>query len=343
VAIADAKEQASGKSEAVAEPASESAPEADAKEPAESKEVDGAKPADVEAGDDDADDDREPSEVDRDRDTARLEALAKRLGMKVEGDRVSVNERAAFRDERRKTKQALQAEREAIEADRAKFQKDNESAVALHKRLADAIEAADIEEIAQAVGFKSWAELNQDFIQKRSSPLARELAAMKKRERERDEKDVKEAETRKQAERSAALERERKEYFARVSEDIDDSDDDSVRELGKIEGFREMVLRAENDALEPDGKGGYLTIPRDKAISVARQQAFESWQRLNAVFGKDAPPPEKARKAPLERPSARSSGGKTVTIDQIDTTTASGNQDWFAEAERALREAAASR
>lgn len=327
-----------------AAPKGQKAPTKPAAEPAKAAEdgeteatADAAESPEAEAQEaDDGDENAEPDEASRDRDTARLKKLAQRLGFKIEGDAVAVDERAQFRAERRKSKEAIRAEHEALEKARAEFEGEKTKTGAQYKRLADAVEAGDLDAVADVLGHKSFSELSHHFMRMKSSPEAKRIEALEKEKRERDARDQKEAAARAEREHAAKVERERKEYFAELSSDVDDAEDESVKSLGKVQGFKELVLRHEQQEYDPV-KG--VTIPREEAIKRAVEEARSSYAALHAVFGSAAPaaPEKPAKGAKPKAPSARSGGAETLTLDQIDTTTPEGNARFLKEVEALMK------
>lgn len=324
---AEAAVASQGGAESTPEP---EAPEAskDAQEPPEEPEKAKAEgDAEAEPETEPEDENAEPDEAARDRDRAQLDKLVKRLGLKLEGETVSVSERAAFRKERRESKEALRAEREAFEAELAKNKADLETEAAKSRRFAAALEAGDVDAMAETLGFKSWNELNQHVFRQKSSPEAKQIEALKKELQAQKEREEKTAKEQAQKAESARIERERRQYFATLSDDVDDFEDETIRALGKVDGFKEIVLRKEQEEYDPNlGK----TIARADAIKLAAEDARKSWEALNAIFGKSAQPVKAGR--PAKRPSGASAGAPDLNLDQIDTSTPEGDRAWFGKA-----------
>lgn len=285
------------------------------------------------------DPDAEPGEVRKDRELAKLKSLAEKYGFKVEGETVSVDERAQFRAERRKSKEALRAERDRFEDELRRRQGEVDTLADESKRFKSALEAGDVDAMAQLAGFKTWNDLNQHVFRQKSSPEAKRIEALQKELKDRSDREEKQAKEREQKDASARIERERREYFSTLSDDVDDFDDDQVRALGKVEGFKEIVLRQEQEEYDPNLE---KTIPRDEAIKRAKLQARKSWEALNAVFGKGGSE-EKEAAAPKV---TRGPGGKPVVkpahskaplrLDEIDTSTPEGERKWYEMAAQTL-------
>lgn len=343
----EAKPKAEPKTEAKADEATEASDEAnDAAEPEDKPEAktekaaqsEGAEPAEAEEAEElDASDEK------ADRARAQLAKYAKQLGYKLEGETVSAEERVKFRAEKREARKAFQAEREAWELERGKFLERDADNGKKYQGLQAAIEAGDLDRIAELLDATSWNDLNQQLLIARSSPQAKEIAALKKAAKERDERDQKAATEKAQREQAAAQEAERKKYFADLSDEVDDAEDEQVRSLGKVAGFKEMILRAEQDGLERDQFGRWKTIERKEAIKTAFEQAKASYEQLRAVFGpkgeateEDEKPAKASGKKPAAKPSGKSAGAKTV---EMDTTTADGEKRWREHFEQMMRQA----
>jgi hypothetical protein len=326
--------------ESTAEASDESATEGEAgtegkaalkDEPADAKAKAGADETEEAADDPNAD----PTEAAADRDRVRLEALAKRLGYKLEGERVSVEERAEFRAAKRKSLEAIRAKTEAVEAREKELDQLRQTDGAKFQKLLAAVDAADHQAVAELAGFKSWEELNLDFLRKKSSPQSREIEALKKDKREREEREAKLIADAKARETTAKVERERKEYVERLTADIESAEDESIRSLGKVEGFSDLVLHHERIEYDPALD---QTITREEAIKRATADARKQYASLHAIFGGGTPvaPLAKGEKAP-KRPNARSAGSPALTLDQIDTSTPEGERQWQKAAEQMLR------
>ena len=298
--------------------------------------ADGADNAKAEPAESD-DENAEPSEAAQDRKRARLEALAKELGYKLDGETVGVDERVKFREERRKSREALRAERDAWDAERAKADEEFKAKGEKQRQLEAAIEAVDVEAIARLTGFDSWAQLNQHFLRQKASPEAKQLDALKRQMAERDAAEKRAAQERGQREAQARQERERRQYFEEVQADLEDSEDESVRALGKVEGFKEVILMQEQQEFDPNLK---QTITRAEAIKRAKAEAFKQYQALHAVFGKGEPAASDA--APAGASPRRVAGKpanpkaklpeKNLGLDKLDTTTQAGEKEWFEQA-----------
>lgn len=294
--------------------------------------------AEAEAKADADDENAEPSELQKDREIARLKALAEKHGYKLEGDLVSVDERAAFRAERRQSKERLRAEREAWEKSVRDKEADFTSKATKLTKLQAAIEAQDLDAIAAELGHESWTGINQHFLRQKASPEAKRIEALSKALAEKEAREQADKAERTAKEQAVAVERQRKEYFATLSGDVDDFDDESIRALGKVDGFKEIVLKHEQAEYDPNlGR----TITREEAIKRAYSDAEKSYRALHAVFGGTAAsaPVKAANGKPIKRPSGKSEGVSDLALDQIDTSTPEGNELWFKRAAAQMKQA----
>jgi hypothetical protein len=281
--------------------------------------------------DDDADDGDPESRNIRDRE--RLEKLAKKLGLAIDGDRVSIEDRVKFRDEQRQRQKALRARSEELDAKMAKLLEEDKVKGEKYHKLARAIEETDLDTIAAELGAKSWDELNRQFLINRSSPHAKEMAALKKKLAEQETAAQTAKREREEQARAIEVEKERKAYFAELSDDVDDAEDEGIRAMAKVDGFKELVLRQEQDAYDPERN---VTITRAEAMKRAHDVALKQYQALHAVFaGKGvAPAAEPVSGKRSKRPSTvEASAGKTKGLGDFDTTTKEGNDAWLKAAE----------
>lgn len=318
-----AKPEPEAKAEPAADGEAEAKPEPDATEP---------------ETDDDADDGDPESRNIRDRE--RLEKLAKKLGLAIDGDRVSIEDRVKFRDEQRARQKALRARSEELDARMAKLLEEDKTKGEKYHKLAKAIEDTDLDTIAAELGAKSWDELNRQFLINRSSPHAKELAALKKQLKEQETAAETAKREREEHARAVEVEKERKAYMAELSDDVDDAEDESVRAMGKVEGFKELVLRQEQEAYDPERN---VTITRAEAMKRAHDVALKQYQALHAVFGGKAPAvaeqPVSGRRG--KRPTtAEADSGKAKGLGDFDTTTKEGNDAWMKAAEAMMRHGA---
>ncbi len=133
---------------------------------------------------------------------AQFEALAKELGFKLDGQTVSVAERAQFREQRRKFNESTAAQQAQFDA---KFKAQLAELDAPRAAFA-AWQAGDYDGFAKALGEGDWNGLNRKAIQRHADPnykLVQELRD-KEAKREADEKAAKERAQREQKERATA-------------------------------------------------------------------------------------------------------------------------------------------
>jgi hypothetical protein len=277
---------------------------------------------------DDADDGDPESRNIRDRE--RLEKLAKKLGLAIDGDRVSIEDRVKFRDEQRQRQKALRARSEELDAKMAKLLEEDKAKGEKYHKLARAIEETDLDTIAAELGAKSWDELNRQFLINRSSPHAKEMAALKKKLAEQETAAQTAKREREEQARAIEVEKERKAYFAELSDDVDDAEDEGIRAMAKVDGFKELVLRQEQDAYDPERN---VTITRAEAMKRAHDVALKQYQALHAVFSKTAAVEPVSGKRGKRPSTVEASAGKTKGLGDFDTTTKEGNDAWLKAAE----------
>lgn len=251
-----------------AKPEKDEEPEADADEEDEESDEEEKKPAKKEPADD----------------LAKLEKLAKKLGMKLENGAVTVEERAGFRAEKRKW-------RERRDAEEADF---NNRIASANKRFNPflaaerAVNEGDFDAALVALGLKGGlTEANEKFIEQASGKdprvskleqeLARERAERVERERQAQE-----------AQRASEQERADRDALAEIGSEL--AEHNVYGPLAKNEWFLQGVLKVIKDNWD-----GYETLTSEQAAAEHLQllrknvRAKMAYDAMRLVFEASSP------------------------------------------------------
>lgn len=221
----------------------------------------------------------------------QLRALAQELDLVVEDKGVTVTERHKFREAAREKERRLQAAetemQQRIQARISEVEADiGRKLTAAEKRLAkaDAIERAhesgDPDGHAQALGYKDWNELQENYIRRFADPNYKELRELKKqqeeftKERERIAAEAKQR-AEQEAQQQAALQRQQaqRQWISQQSELMKASTDSVVRAfhddtsvLSAIYAIQEAAHLAGHQVPTPDQALKMPTIGGDVPI-----------------------------------------------------------------------------
>lgn len=281
-------------------------------------------------------------------------AKAAKLGYELDAGKVTIRERAAFREERRKAKSAIEemsrAERAALESERASTAKERAEHAEKLKRVEAidrAIEIGDYQELARLAGKKDWDDLQKDVIAKLADPNYKELQELKRKESEREAKEHQQAEKAEQQAKereTAAQEAARREgqhrYKQYLAQTLQQSKHPLVSSLADDPTFVEAIFRIQEEHWD-----GESTVTPEQAIKLAIKGASLSLEdelrQLHARLTKGL----HIEEAPAAPPAPAKGKSKTDTTPSRKTEAApsgkfNNDRDWLKHAARRLEEAA---
>ena len=116
-----------------------------------------------------------------------MQIVAKKLNYQIDGQVVSVAERAALREEKRKQRAALDQRQREIEESLGSKVKESEGEIEFGRALKAAHATGDYDGIARALGRKDWNELQDDFIAKLADPNHKRLSELEQKLREKEQ------------------------------------------------------------------------------------------------------------------------------------------------------------
>lgn len=292
----------------------------------------------------------------------QLRALSKELGYTLEETRVSVGERAQFRQQRQQHfEQVRQLEAQAQAQAQAILNEANvRASVAL--KAQQAIDSGDFEAFAKALGRKDWNDLNREAIGRFADPNYRkvqELEAWKRQQEEQAQKAHQEARQRAQEQQR---ESQVQAYKAELSTTMAQSTDPLLAAFADDPLFIDAVFRVQDTYFD-----GNTTITPEEAVRIKPKNGgdplFEEmrrlYSRLEKAFraGQQEHEPAKAgsvREAQTPEPPKGGSGRdapvpvrrtNTTSIPQRKATEAAGpgkfkdDREFLKYAERRMKEA----
>lgn len=257
---------------------------------------------------------------------AQFDALAKELGFSVDANAVTVNERVKWREEKRREKAAIAAERQAIdkyrnEADQHLSGKYGKGATAV-----ECFEKGDFDGVASALAGEkvSWKDLQGKAMQRLLSPEHRRIRELEEREAEREQSAQRErdavAEQRQRAEIAAA----QQEHRSMLTQEMSSSESVTLKALSKQPMFVQAIMDIQGDCYR---RGDALPTP-EQALSMNYggapliDNARALWQSLCEAFGTPAPSPQEANSKAGNRSAEDSArtGRKPKTVTRNGAT-----------------------
>jgi hypothetical protein len=266
---------------------------------------------------------------------AQLEALAKELGYSLDANAVTVNERVKWRDEKRKEKAAIAAERQKVdqykaEADKALTERFGRAAQAI-----EAFDKGDFDGVAAALAGEKlgWKELQGKALQRLQSPEHRRIRELEEKEaqREREAHEAKQA-SEQQAAQAARAQAEQQ-YRTSLTAEMGASERQEIKALSKLPMFVSAIMEIQGEAYR---RGDELPTP-EQALSMPYggspliDNARALWQSLNEAFGTPAPSTQEAASAAGNRSAEDSArtGKKPKNVPRTGATEVSEQKKGF--------------
>jgi len=266
--------------------------------------------------DDDAGEEEPPSDPKLDARKKKWLEEAKALGFSVPDENlreVAVAERVKFRRKMQEQRASLRAEHQAsmvaIEAEKSKASE----RFAAQEKLRSAMESDDHEAIAQALGHKSWKELNKHYFDKMQDPRSKEIAALRKRDAEREERDKVAAAEKAQQEKAAHREKLMAAHKSDIVESLHDFKSGKYKMFADDPFFIQTIITHQEQSWD-----GSEMIGIEEAAELAHRDAKKTLDRLLKLFGSGTPSAE-------QRPAGEAvKGGKKPpkSISKEDSTDA---------------------
>ncbi len=220
---------------------------------------------------------------------SQLKALAAELGLTIDDGGVTTADAIEVRAQKRRN-QAWKAEQEAA---LAKRESELGEKVKKSQAIFDAYERGDPEGFAQALGAKSFDELQQSWIKRIADPNYMELRRLQQEvdaRKAKEEKDAEEAQTRAQQQKTLEI---RRNYMRTLSETCKNSQDPLLQALHDDMGFLSDIFQVQKENWDEDAQ---RTISVEEAIKRVRRNNAPSvrdnmqrfYERLHKAFGSPA-------------------------------------------------------
>ena len=220
---------------------------------------------------------------------AQLEALAKKLGFAIDGNGVTVAERADFRRAREKREKEW-ADREAKLLEREKSTPEDAEFARTGRAILDAIERGDPDAFAREVKAKDFNEFQQNMIRRLADPNYGELRKLQQWKDDQEKLRVQQEEQQRQNAENAKRAEAYKSYMATLSATCKASADPLVASMHDDPLFLQAVYNIQEQNWDKDLM---RTCTAEEAIAKAARGAAkplkdelqELYQRLHKAFG----------------------------------------------------------
>ena len=221
-------------------------------------------------------------------DKAMFETLAKKLGYQLDGSSVSVAERAAWRQEKAREKQAIDRERSEWEktkqATPEQLQRVNKA-----ESILSAIENGDPDGFAAAIGKKNFNEFQEEFIRRLADPnykQLKELEGWKKAQEEERQRTAQEQETQR---KSAEYQRQLNEHLGGIASTAKASNDPVAASLGDDPLFVQAIFNVQKRLHREMGEVPSLEQALDHKFSDVKMTLREELKTHAQRFAKAFP------------------------------------------------------
>ncbi len=222
-------------------------------------------------------------------DKAMFEALAKKLGIKVENGAVKPSERIAWENAKLRAEQGIAKAKQEAEQMRAEA----ESALKSNPRIqkADAImaayEAGDPDGFAAALGAKDFNEFQQSFLRRLADPNYGELRKLQQWKEQQEAERVKGEETQREQQRAQQIQQAERTYMATLQQTCQASSDPLVAAMHDDPLFLQAVYRIQKKHWNPEQQ---KTVTVEEAIQEGLKDELHKLKgRLDRGFGGGAP------------------------------------------------------
>lgn len=250
-------------------------------------------------------------------DRAKFDELAKKLGFKVEGGEVTWQERAEFRDWKRKAGARLQEQEKQLVAKLSELKTSTEEDVKWAKALRKAAEDGDYQAIAVHVGAKDWNELEERAIARIADPNYKRLRELEQWQQEQSKREEQtKAEQARQDQARARAEAQRAWQTELVGK-MKESAEPLLQELHDDPMLAQAIMRVQGEHYDPTTQSTVspeqaMRIPAKGAALNLHDELERLYGKLHKVFGKK---PETAKPAPKTEPKPMAAPAKWAKLD----------------------------
>jgi hypothetical protein len=223
-------------------------------------------------------------------DKAMFEALAKKLGVKIEGGAVKPSERIAWETAKARAEAGITKAKQEVEALRAEAQAaaSNNPKLKRADALDAALEANDPDAFGAALGFKDFNDLQHQWLKRLADPNYGELRKLQQwKEQQETDRAKAEEQTREQQLQQQRQQAERT-YMTTLSETCKSSSNPLIAAMHDDPPFLQSVYRIQKKHWDPEQQ---KTVTVEEAIQEGIEGHLRALhERLNRGFGGGAPP-----------------------------------------------------
>lgn len=252
------------------------------------------KPAEAAEAEPEATAEPKPKVVTVDPKLDQLKALAQELGYAVDADKVTVAERAQFREAKRKRFEELtNREKELIEKVESS-KREHEAELKFARDLKQAREVGDLDGMAKALGWKDYSDMQSEAIQRFADPNYKRLRELEQKTAEREAAEAKRLEEAEKREKAEQQNRVVQNYLGDLSKKMADSKDPVIKAFADNPEFAWAIYQ-----IQCENWDGEQTVTPEQALKMASRGASRTvqenlkaqYERLAKAFG----PPEQPK------------------------------------------------
>jgi hypothetical protein len=239
----------------------------------------------------------------------RVEAAA--LGLEYEGNAVTVADRARLREEKRNLKARLAEDRAAFEEEAAETTSRLQARVTKASKLEAAIEANDLDAIAQAMGVQSWNHLSEQALKRQLNPEHKELMRLRKEQRDGEENRKAQEKAYKEHEANQRHHEQRQNYQREIVT--------ALHQQKKYKAFADDPLFISGIMKHQEANwDGEETLSLEEAAELALKDARFIYDKLHAKFGpRTASQSEQSASGTSAEKQGRRAPPKTVSQSEV--------------------------
>lgn len=238
-----------------------------------------------------------------------LTALAKKLGLDVDGARVTAKERIEFREQKRKHAERMQREEQDLIQRFTQAKGGLEGEINKARAIFKAKEDGNYEALARELGAKDWNALQEEVIARLSDPNYKRMLELEQREQQREQQARRAQQEFEQRQQQQAKAVAMQEHARNLSEHMKASRDPLVAAMHDDPLFINSVIEVQRQNWD-----GSTTVTPEQAIKIAAkgftaplaQTMRTLYERLSRVYG------AQQATAILEQPEAQAAVAAAV-------------------------------
>ena len=212
---------------------------------------------------------------------AQLKELAKKLGMSFDGGRVTTEERAEFREAKRRQRSRLEADREAVQKEVQEYRQNLGQELETATRLFKARDDGDWNGLAQVLGFEDYNAMQREVATRVSDPNYRRMRELEewrsRQEQAEQERQAKAEEARVEQDHQRAI----SDYVTQLSTAMRQSEHPVLKALGGQRFFVQAVHAIQREQYDGDS----TVTPEEALLLPVPGSTVPLAEELRAVYG----------------------------------------------------------